>query len=49
MALLAEQFGWECDLRRFTTREIEQFRAWRLPTAEIASRWMPVRGRFASW
>jgi integrase len=35
MALLAEKFGWERHLRRFTTRDIEQYRAWRLDEGRI--------------
>lgn len=35
MTLLAEKFGWECGLRRFMPRDIEDFRAWRMETGGI--------------
>lgn len=35
MKLLAERLGWERDLRRFTTRDIEDYRAWRMEEGHI--------------
>jgi integrase len=35
MTLLAERLGWDRDLRKYATRDIEDYRAWRMETGQI--------------